>query len=274
MSVARGATRRKRLFMGLALLAGLLTIGAACGGGGEPKAAPTGTAAQSAQQFASSTATPTVAGKATTTPAPATATPAATAAAGTGTATGTTPVVVGYDMDPTGNDATTLGNIDRCVEVSAGQQFQVDVFLNGLPSGDSVAGVGYTIGFPDSVAEIVAQDPQFLLAAVPGSNVQDLGDAAPGTTNPHVVSIVDFGSGTGETNPPYAQGVLGRYTMQILTTTSPGVYALTLDDVVVGQDIPPGGGIPVDQIWDAKFAPQYGVIAVDVSCDVAAAAAN
>ncbi len=183
---------------------------------------------------------------------------------GEGSAQASDTVVVGYDMVPAGNTATTLGDIDRCVEVSAGQQFEVDVFLDSLPSGDSLLGVGYTIGFPDSVVQIVAHDHQFLLAAAPGSNLFDAGDVPPGTVTPYMVSIVDMG--TGETNPPYAQGVLERYTMQVLPSAPAGAYGLTLDDVILGQDSPPGGAIPVDQVWDVRFAPQYGVIAVDEPC--------
>jgi hypothetical protein len=216
-------------------------------------------------------------------------------------------MVVGLDMNTTGNscpnncratggdpvhcidsDDCTLGTIDRCVEVHAASEdeFSVDVFVEGLASGDSILGAGYDINFPDTVVNVIAQthtDPLVNLLDQPGSSFIDLADTVPDTVSPHAVTVADVGNA--EYNPPFTHGVLGRYTFKVLPTAPAGAYALTLSSVVLGRDVPPGGTIfdpggyyaneldedadtvpDDDQVWDGNFVPQYGIIAVDVPC--------
>ncbi|MGB6836920.1 MAG: hypothetical protein WBF66_04360, partial [Dehalococcoidia bacterium] len=182
--------------------------------------------------------------------------------------------VVGYDMNTSGNTATSLGAIDGCISVSSTSEdeFEVDIFLDGLAT-DSVLGFGYDIVFPDWAVQLVAQDHLMLTNAAPGSAGMDMSEAIPDASSPHLVTVVDTGSA--EYNPPYSEGVLGRYTFKVLSTASAGVYALTLTKVVVGRDTmadpnhpgyPVGDPLPLDAIWDGYFDPPYGVIAVDVAC--------
>jgi hypothetical protein len=179
---------------------------------------------------------------------------------------------VGYDMLPSGNSAATLGNIDPCVEVSAGSQFEVDVFLDGLPTGESVAGFGYDIVFADTALEVIGQNADLFLISQPGSSLVNLGEAVPGNAlpdnaSPHTIAIADLGpEETSEYNPPYTQGVLARYTFRVLPTAAAGVYPLTLTTVVIARSAPPGGELTVDEIRDANFTPQHGLIAVGRSC--------
>ena len=284
------ATRIGQVSIGLALLAGLLIAIAACGDDGEPEATPTTTAATPAATqtglSADTPAPPGVGGEPGTTPAAITSTPAGETA--TPTDAGATPpatvsapatLVVGYDMDPSGNSATALGDAGRCVSVSAESEdeFQVDVFLDGL-SKDSVLGFGYKINFPDDVVELVDQDHSMLAEAEPESEIVDLTDDLPPVTSTHFVNVADFGPA--EYDPPYTQGVLGRYTFKVLPTAAAGTYNLTLTETVIARDsmpdpnykgYPVGGAVPIAAIWDGAFEPPYGIIAVDVSCDAAAA---
>lgn len=147
---------------------------------------------------------------------------------------------------------------------AAQQEFQVDVFLTGLPTGESVAGFGYQIGFPESVVEVADHSHGLLIEEASGSSAFDLSDDVPDTTSPHSAAVADLGSA--EYNPPYSQGVLGRYTFKVLPTASAGVYGLNLEQLEIARDVPPGDEVTIDQVWDAKFATQYGVIAVDRSC--------
>jgi hypothetical protein len=278
--------RLRQVSLGLALLAGLVLGMAACGDDGDPGATPTGTAASfaTAQPGLSTTDTPAppaVGDGPETTPPATTATPgsAATPAA---TVSVTPTIVVGFDMDSSGNNATALTSTDRCVSVSAESEdeFEVDVFLDGL-SMDSVLGFGYGISFPESVVELVSQEHSMLLEAEPGSEVVDLSIDVPTSISPHMVTVADFGPA--EYNPPYTQGVLGRYTFKVLPSAEAGTYNLILTDTVIGRDTkmdpkyrdyPVTGAVPTAAIWDGSFEPPYGVIAVDVSCDSAAATAS
>jgi len=191
------------------------------------------------------------------------------------------PIVVGFDMNPTGNtcpnDGTdcTLGSIDSCVEVSAGDVLQFDVFLDGLPSGEGILGFGYAMnGWPGTMTAQTHVDPLVNLVAQGGSPLELGTDPTPDSPPPHIVNVADFGYA--EYNPPFTRGVLGRYALDV-TGVSPGVYGMTIGSPKMGNDsacnlcdtnptvyCPAGPGC---DIWDASLSPQYyGVIAVDVAC--------
>jgi hypothetical protein len=188
-------------------------------------------------------------------------------------------VIVGFDMDTSGNtcpnDGTncSLGTIDTCVEVSAATEdtFNVDVFLEGLPADESILGAGYSINF-DQTAVFVQADTfnnplVNLLMQGAGSNVLQLGDAVPDTTSPHAVNMADFGGA--EYNPPYTHGVLARYTFKVLPGAASGIHTLTLTNLTLGRDVPPGGDLCYFygcDIWDGNWTPQYGQIAIDYPC--------
>ena len=80
---------------------------------------------------------------------------------------------VGIDVDPMGNTATSLGAIDPCVSVAPGQQFDIDVFLDEVPSGRDLASFNYRLHFDDTRVNIMAQDHELLLASAPGSSLSD-----------------------------------------------------------------------------------------------------
>ncbi len=260
----------RQVFLGLALLAGLSIGMAACGEDGEPEATPPAVGG-GPERTPLSDGTP-----------PATTATPGTAATPVATVVVTPTIVVGFDMDSSGNSATELASADRCVSVSAESEdeFEVDVFLDGL-SMDSMLGFGYGISFPEGVVELVGQEHSLLLEAEEGSEAIELSDEVPAAKSPHMVNVADLGSA--EYNPPYTQGVLGRYKFKVLSTAEAGTYNLILTDMVIGRDTkadanypgyPLTGAVPVVAIWDGAFEPPYGIIAVDVSCDSAAAPAS
>ncbi len=200
-------------------------------------------------------------------------------------------VITGFDMIPGANTATTLGTIDKCVSTLpaplgvGSATLQVDVFMSGLsdPPGCTVAGVpfcssilggGYDIwGYPASgtdgtAPQLTVQAHQMFLAAAPASNLQDFSDPMPDGTPPHTVALVDLGTAEYAMNG-FTQGVMGRYTIDT-NGAAAGIYGLNLQNVVWGYDSPPGGQVPNAAIWDANFAPQYGLLAVDVPCPLGA----
>jgi hypothetical protein len=168
--------------------------------------------------------------------------------------------VVGIDVDPAGNGASYLGTTDPCISVTAGQQFDIDVFLDGVPDGVQLGGFNHDIGFDDTRVRIVAQDHMLLLANEPGSSVTDLSEAVPDAVTPHGVYVADFGAP--EVGP--VTGVLGRYTLEALSGAPTGTFAATLTNVALGD--PVGNPITVDQVLDGGSTPQYGLIAVGEAC--------
>lgn len=190
------------------------------------------------------------------------------ASGGTSQAQG--PVIVGFDMDTTGNscpfDGTncTLGNIDRSVDVpSGGGVIEFDVFLEDLPGSESILGWGAQIGgWPGTLTGQVCEVGTVNLPAQPGSNmlVPPCGELVPDSTPPHSAAVSDLGAA--EFNPPYTHGTLGRYTLDT-TGVADGVYGLTLSNVLAGND---GANdlclLYGCQIRDANSRPVYGMIRV------------
>ncbi len=182
-------------------------------------------------------------------------------------------LVLGFDMDPTGNscpnDGTdcALGPIDTCVEVSEGDVFQFDVFLDGLPVDDGILGFSYNIDtFPGTLTAQAHEDSSVNLIAQPGSSLFGFSEGIPDSSPPWSANVADLAAA--EFNPPFTKGVLGRYTLDV-TGVPEGVYGLTLSEVkLVNYESPPQGLCKLYscEIWDAAFSPHYGVIAVDVAC--------
>jgi hypothetical protein len=168
------------------------------------------------------------------------------------------------DVDGLVNDGcpanTSIGTIDSCISVTQGQQFDIDVFVDEIPSGRDFAGFNYDLSFDSTRVEVIAHDHAMLLTAVYGSSVSDLSDSVPDTASPHGVYVADFG--TDEIGP--IAGVLGRYTLEVPSTAPNGTFGLTLTNV----DLSDGTGEPiaVDQVLDGNTTPQYGLIAVGEPC--------
>jgi hypothetical protein len=203
-------------------------------------------------------------------------------------------LVVGFDMNPAGNSCPgdgvndcTLSTIDPCKDVNVSESpatFDIDVFLEGLPAGESILGFGYAInwGPPDALLTVNAQTHTSTTVnlVAQGASPLDLSEGVPDTTSSHLVNMADFGAA--EYNPPYTHGVLGRYNVTVPTGTVPGFYGLTLSSVSLGNDtVAPGGpyGTGIDlcgvygcDIWDANSGPptMYGLIAVAPSSCAAA----
>jgi hypothetical protein len=214
---------------------------------------------------------------------------------GTSPAEAQPPVIVGFDMIidddgdtnpdntcPNNGDGVTdctLGVIDPCVAVpSGGGPIQFDTFLEGIPDADSVVGFSYHFGQTtgDTVGQITGcthGNGAINLPAQPGSSMfEGLSDppcgGGAGTADVPCWDAIVSDFGTAEYNPPFTHGVLGRYGMNV-GGVADGVYGLTLDSVIVGND--PGLDLCIlygCDLWDAnKVVPQpYGLIAVGVAC--------
>ena len=208
-------------------------------------------------------------------------------------------LIVGIDMDPAGNtcpnDCTdpgsvgyctqgtdcTLGSIDRCKAVTAGDKFDFDVFLENLVFDEPGTAMCESIlGFQFKICERSAlaagtitrkkhSDPLVNLAAQPNSSIQDLSDNT--STLPTCYNAFVWDIGYAEYAPTkgvFTQGVLARYELDTAGVPA-GVYGLVMDSVAVASDTMigcPGGEVEEGQVWDADLTPTYGVVAVDVAC--------
>lgn len=183
--------------------------------------------------------------------------------------------VLGIDVDPSGNTATSLGTIDECISVSSGADFDIDVFLDKIPSPHNLGGFEYRLNYDSTALRVNAVDHgggTSLIMSQAGSSVLDLGDCSPpGSPCPDTdgslfVSVVDTG-GPASVEDPDSLGVLGRYNLTVIGGEG-NLTLLTLTDPALGgyePTVTPWTD-EIDQVWDGDFAPAYGVIAIDTPC--------
>lgn len=112
------------------------------------------------------------------------------------------------DAGPDGNDATTVGDIEDCVEVSSGDQFQVDIVVEDIE--DLLAWEMYLDYDPDVVI-VVNQDVKLFQAANEGSSILDLSDNIPDESGFHAVRAVDSADPQATDS---GSGVLARVTFE------------------------------------------------------------
>ncbi len=193
-------------------------------------------------------------------------------------------VITGLDMDPYnggGNTATSLGSLsfpsDRCAGGTAGDVIEFDVWIDDIEAGppnddESILGSAYDLGgWPASGTDgvppqITVCNHELFLNAAPGSSL-DITAECPDGDPPLAVTIVDFGTAE-YVSAGFTEGVIGRYTLDT-TMAAPGLYMLTLSNVVHSRDVPPGGQVPNQAIWDSNYSDAfgpYGMVAIDNDC--------
>jgi hypothetical protein len=159
------------------------------------------------------------------------------------------PISTGLDVVTTGNTATSLGPLETCREVGAGEAFDVDMFVLDVPppadGKGGVMGFSYNLLFDPSVLEVTAIDDNFLTQAggdttefesidadyVQGENPDE--DPLPGTTGDVRVDYFDFGDAPDSIES--GSGVLSRITLHAVGT---GLSGLQLVDEPFDADEP------------------------------------
>ena len=126
--------------------------------------------------------------------------------------------IVGIDAITTGNTATSVGAIDRCVSVSPSATFYVDLFVKNVAD---LRGFEAQISFNDSLLQVTSRDVQYLLAATPGSSVFDFSDP----TSPPSGSRYLFSASDSLHFPETGSGVLGRLGITALGAGTSNLYA-------------------------------------------------
>jgi len=183
--------------------------------------------------------------------------------------------VLGIDVDPSGNTATSLDTIDQCISVSSGANFDIDVFLNSVPSPHNLGGFEYRLNYDNTVLQVNAVDHRAgtsLVMSQPLGGLVEMGDCSPAgslcpdTDGSLFVSALDSG-GQRSAEGPGSLGVLGRYNLTVIGGEG-RLTSLTLTDLAIGGYEPNVTPWPdtIDQVWDNNFTPPYGIIAIDTPC--------
>ena len=185
--------------------------------------------------------------------------------------------IFGIDVDSSGNTATSLGTIDRCISVEQGASFDVDVFLDSIPSPHNLGGFEYTLRYDSTKLQVDATDHgagTSLIASRPDSGGLDLGECSPqGSPCPYTdgslwASVTDV-SGQTSAEGPGELGVLGRYRLTVIAGAGSLTYLELTDFTFAGYE--PGvtnWTSEIEQVWDGDWSPQYGIIAIDEPCPV------
>ena len=128
------------------------------------------------------------------------------------------------DLDVTGNGPNALTSDDFCIGLkNPGDTFEIDVTLLTIPPGRGVGGFEYSLLFDATRLKITAQNHDMLLGFAEGSEIIDGSEAVPDTTSPHVVTVSDYTAPEDEFN-----GVLGRYTVELLADAPSGLTTIDL----------------------------------------------
>jgi hypothetical protein len=162
---------------------------------------------------------------------------------------------VGIDADPTGNSATSLGQIDACVSVGAGQTFDVDIFVTDVADLKGWQGI---LTYDPKVVNVANADVELFLAGTEAGRTINLSEPVPDKDGSYLLVIADMTPGAGHSG----SGVLARVTLQVVGT---GTSFLTLDKNVLGDSTANAIGPMTSDGWfDGPVG--YAQVWVDEPC--------
>ena len=190
------------------------------------------------------------------------------------------------DANPSGNTATSLGNLDPCVRVEPGASATIDLVVDAVPVDRPLIGFEVHVKYDPALLQIATVDNEFLLAAVGAYEpFEGLGDILPDSDGDLLVAVADLASNrTPGANVETGKGVLSRITLTAraagIAAVAPGfnppdIYPGLIDaknktmevrsiggiKIAVGQDCPAGPAqvdpttLPSLDSIDASFAP-------------------
>lgn len=178
---------------------------------------------------------------------------------------------VGIDANPAGNTATSLGEIDTCIEVSTGDIFDIDFFARDV---EDLLAWSIELETDGTIVSVVDRSVEFLLNDLDGSNVFDLSGTTPDDDGIYALGAVDTAD---PLSPESGSGVLARVTLQAL---APGVSPLRLAERDVDDDGTLDRGVLLRNVDNESITDDDGdtffdgpianaQVAVDTACDSA-----
>jgi hypothetical protein len=126
--------------------------------------------------------------------------------------------IVGVDVNPAGNTATSLGTINSCIPVDLQDSFYIDLIIQDVTNLNSVDG---SFRFDGDILEVTGVDVQYILADTPGSSVSSYSDSVPNSSGSFQVTAFDYGVA-----PESGEGILARLE---ITAIGPGISKANFD---------------------------------------------
>jgi hypothetical protein len=141
------------------------------------------------------------------------------------------PLTLAVDADPTGNTATSVGNIDDCLSVDLGATFDVDIVIENVAN---LLGWESPFVYDKSILEVVDINVRLFQAANPNSNVINASESPPDRDGLFLIGAADVSKATDN-----GSGVLARLTLQAIGT---GVSPASIPQVDFNNDGTPDLG--------------------------------
>ena len=167
---------------------------------------------------------------------------------------------LGVDAEPSGNSATSLGDIDRCVSVGTNATFSIDLWIMDVTD---LSGWQSHFQYDGSLLSVVGIEAEMFQAANPGSQVLDLSDPVPDSDGDYFAAAADLVIEASDSG----SGVLARVTLQ--AKGSGRAMAGLASPLLVNKDAMPIGDTDGDTYFDG---PTYDAeIAIGLPCSGATA---
>ncbi len=131
------------------------------------------------------------------------------------------------DVDPTGNTATSVADIDTCASAKKGDTFDIDLVIEDVTD---LLAWGFVISYDPQVLGVRDSDTLMFQAANPGSRVIDLSEMTPDDDGTYLMQSLDVGD---PPSPDSGSGVLARLTF---TAKAPGISRLAIDKLDLNDD--------------------------------------
>lgn len=171
-------------------------------------------------------------------------------------AEGNTAEAISIDADPADNTATSLGTIEFCQEVEAGEIFDVDIVIEDVTD---LLAFSVTLSYDGTKIRVVGESAGFFLISNQGSSLFDNSEGVPDENGLYEIFLLDQAQ-----DPATAEsgsGVLARISLEALgrglTTLSVGIPNVSpnLTDVD-GRPLQPTDefGVWLGDVFDAQVA--------------------
>jgi hypothetical protein len=131
---------------------------------------------------------------------------------------------VAVDTVPTGNEATSVGEVDECASAAVGETFQVDVIVKDVKD---LLAFEMPVSFDPKVLKITDRNVKLFLAGNSGSQVLDASAQTPNNTGIYMASAVDSADPAA---PDSGDGILVRLTFNAIAA---GTSPIGLDPVSI-----------------------------------------
>ena len=172
------------------------------------------------------------------------------------------------DVSPGDNEATTPGEIENCIEVPAGYEFDIDLIIVDV---EELLAWDVSVEYDTDVLEVVARDVKLFQEANAGSSVFDVSEALPDDDGLYRLAAADTSD---PPTPDSGSGTLARLTLRALTSGESALNFVRRDLNNDGElDIGPFlrnasgeiiGDVDGDTFFDGSVS--GAIVAVETSC--------